>query len=149
MNKNLILLGFIVFFSCNKVSDKAHETINKSGELVGKTATEFVEGVSEGMDRSLECKISLSEALMKSGLKTGKFYVENDDKSNKDNKLVVYFIFDKDVNQKITAKIFDKKNLEMGRCNLILKGKKNEAKFFDFVFDSRSKIEVKSNIIIE
>jgi hypothetical protein len=149
MNKNLILLVLITFFSCNKVSEKAQETINKSGELVGKTATEFVEGVSEGMDRSLDCKIVLSQDLLKIGLKTGKFYIENDSELNKDNKLVVYFIFDKDVNKKITAKIFDKKNLEMGRCNIVLKGKKNEAKFFDFVFDPRSKIEVKSNIIIE
>lgn len=51
--------------SCNRISQKAKTTINKTGETVGETATEFFEGVAEGVDKTLECEIVLSDDLKK------------------------------------------------------------------------------------
>ncbi len=43
--------------SCNSVKEKTKEIINRSGETVGKTASEFIEGASEGIDKTLKCKV--------------------------------------------------------------------------------------------
>ncbi|WP_346882420.1 hypothetical protein [uncultured Algibacter sp.] len=52
----LILIFMLLFTSCDKIASKTKETINKSGETVGETATEFFEGVTEGVDKTLECE---------------------------------------------------------------------------------------------
>ena len=138
----------ILLASCGRVREKAKETINKGGETVGKTATEFFEGVSAGIDKTLECELSLSETLVSKGLKTGKFSIENT-VEGKNNQLTVYLIFDKDFNSPVTSKIFDKNGLEAGRAKIDIAGKADEAGYFDFIFDKRTNIEVKSKIILE
>jgi len=134
--------------SCGKVKEKAKETINKSGETVGKTATEFFEGVAEGIDKTLQCELSLSQSLIDKGLKTGKFAIDNAD-GGRNNQLTVYLIFDKDFKSPVTAKVFDKNGLEVGRAKIDVEGKANEAGYFDFIFDKRTYIEVKSKIVLE
>ena len=134
--------------SCSRVKERARETINKSGETVGKTATEFFEGISSGIDKTLECELSLSETLLNKGLKTGKFSIESVAGGN-NNQLTVYLIFDKDFNSQVIAKIFDKSGLEAGRAKIDIAGKADEAGYFDFVFDKRTNVEVKSKIILE
>ena len=69
----ILVLVSLLMFSCDRVKKKTKETINKSGEVVGKTATEFFEGVSEGVDKTLQCEIILSPELKEKELKTGKF----------------------------------------------------------------------------
>ncbi|MEC4004952.1 hypothetical protein OX283_009815 [Flavobacterium sp. SUN052] len=149
MKKTSLFVIIIFFFSCNKVKETAKETINKSGEAVGKTATEFVEGVTEGVDRSLDCTIKISDKLTSKGLKTGKFSIENDSLGGKNNKVVIYFIFDKNFNEEISIKTFDKKDLEAGRTKLLITGKVGEAKYYDIIFDKRTNIETKSSIKID
>ena len=139
----LMLLG-----SCGRVSEKAKETINRGGETVGKTAAEFFEGVSEGIDKTLQCELSLSESLTDNGLRTGKFTIENAE-SGRNNRLTIYLIFDKDFKLPITAKALDKNGLEVGRAKIDVEGKADEASYFDFVFDRRTYIEAKSKIILE
>jgi hypothetical protein len=143
-----ILFVLILLVSCGKVKEKAKETINKSGETVGKTATEFFEGVSEGIDKTLQCELSLSQSLIEKGLRTGKFSIENAD-GGRNNQLTVYFIFDKDLKSSVTAKVFDKNGLEIGRTKIDVEKKTDEACYFDFIFDIRSYIEVKSKIVLE
>jgi len=143
-----ILLVLVLFASCSRVKEKAKETINKSGETVGKTATEFFEGVSEGIDKTLQCEISLSNSLIDKGLKTGKFTIENAD-GGSNNQLTIYLIFDKDFKSLITAKAFDKHGLEVGRSKIDIEGKADGADYFDFTFDKRTYIEVKSKIVLE
>lgn len=143
MKKSILFIMILMFVSCNK----AKETINKSGEVVGKSATEFFGGVAEGVDKSLECELILSDEI-KDKISTGKFYIESDDSGGKDNKLVVYFIFNEDVNQDITFRITDKKELEYGRSKINVTGKKGEAAYFDVVFDKRTIIESKTKIHI-
>jgi len=143
-----ILSILMLLASCGKVKEKAKETINKSGETVGKTATEFFEGVAEGIDKTLQCELSLSQSLIDKGLKTGKFAIDNAD-GGRNNQLTVYLIFDKDFKSPVTAKVFDKNGLEVGRAKIDVEGKVNEAGYFDFIFDKRTYIEVKSKIVLE
>ena len=144
----LILSVLMVLASCGRVKEKAKETINKGGETVGKTATEFFEGVSEGIDKTLQCELSLSKSLMDKGLKTGKFAIENA-VEGRNNQLTVYLIFDKDFKSPITAKAFDKNGLEIGRVKIDVERNANEAGYFDFIFDKRAYLEVKSKIMLE
>jgi hypothetical protein len=117
--------------SCHNVSKK-----------VGETGTEVVTSIKEGIDKNLECTIELSKPLTDKGLSTGKYTINN-------STISVYFIFDKDLNDNITAKIFDSNGKEYGRINMNLTGKKGEAKFVDLAFDSRTNIESKSKLVIE
>ena len=143
-----ILLVLLLLASCGKLKNKTKATINKSGETVGKAATEFFEGVQEGIDKTLQCEVLLSESLVDKGLRTGKFSIESAEEGN-NNRLVIYLIFDKDFNSPITAKVFDKNGLETGRSKVNAAGKADEAMYVDFVFDKRSHIEVKSKIVLE
>ncbi|MFP9098617.1 hypothetical protein ACLI09_06140 [Flavobacterium sp. RHBU_24] len=133
--------------SCNKVKDKTKETLNKGGEAVGEMATEFTEGVTEGVERTLDCKIVLSEELKAGGISYGKFHIENDSLGN-DNKLVIYIITEKDYKGNLTFKVTDKKGVEFGRQQLALDAKAGAAGYYDVVFDPRTDIEVKSTIEI-
>ncbi|GAB5526697.1 MAG: hypothetical protein Roseis2KO_45690 [Roseivirga sp.] len=150
--KNLtILLSLLICFtlSCNKVKNKTKDVINKSGEVVGKGASEFVEGVSEGIDRTLDCEIKLSAELTDRGLQTGKFSIENQSQGGENNQLTLYIILDKDFDGSLLVKAFDKRGLEVGRSKLLVSGKAGDASYYDFAFDKRTYIEVKSKITIE
>ena len=138
------LVALMLLVSCGRVK----ETINKGGETVGKTATEFFEGLSEGIDKTLQCELSLSESLTDNGLKTGKFMIENAE-GGRNNQLTVYLIFDRDFKASVSAKAFDKNGLEVGRAKIDVEGKADEAGYFDFIFDRRTYIEVKSRIVLE
>lgn len=134
-------------FSCNRAKEKAKEAINKTGETVGKGVSEFADGVKEGVTKTFDCKVLLSNDLTSKGVSAGKFSIESD--STNDNKLVVYLIFDKDFNQPIRAKVFDVDNKEYGRTSVAVTGKAGEARFIDFVFDRRTDIETRSKIVLE
>jgi hypothetical protein len=151
MKKVLILFGALLMFafSCDRVKEKTKETLNKSGETIGEGATEFFEGVSEGVDRTLQCEISISQKLLNKGLSTGKFSIENSKIGGENNVLVLYIIFEDDFTDTLTAKAYDKQNLETGRAKLKVEAKAGDAGYFDFVFDERTYIEVKSKIIID
>ncbi len=133
--------------SCNKVKEKTKETINKGGETVGEMATEFTEGVTEGVERNLDCKVVVSEGLKAQGISTGKYHIENDS-LGKDNKLVIYIITEKAFKGTVTFKINDKKGVEFGRQELQLNANAGAAGYYDVVFDPRTDIEVKSTIEI-
>ena len=77
------------------MKETTKEVINKSGETVGKATTEFAEGVTEGIDRSLDCELKLSEKLIGKGLQTGKFSIKNDSLGHTNNVLSLYVIFNK------------------------------------------------------
>lgn len=149
--KQLILITLLSIFaiSCDTVKRKTKQAINKGGETVGKTATEFIEGVTEGVDLTLQCELLLSQDLMDQGLKTGKFSIDDGIEGGNENKLILYLIFDKDFNDTMMARVFDKNGLEIGRTKLKVEGQAGDAGYYDFVFDKRTYIEVKSKITIE
>ncbi|MEY5046737.1 MAG: hypothetical protein RLZZ175_96 [Bacteroidota bacterium] len=147
--QSIVCILLISLLACDKVKEKTKQTINEGGEVVGKTATEFVEGVSEGIDKTLECKIELQPSVSSAGLKTGSFSIQSDSTGGKNNLLTIYFIFDKDFKKEVLVKAFDKSGLEIGRSKQTITAKAGEAKYFDFKFDKRTYIEAKSKITVE
>ncbi len=144
-----VILSLIIFtLSCDRIKDSTKQSINKGGEVVGQTATEFIEGVSEGVDKTLQCTLTFSEDLKSSGISHGKFSINSDGNGN-NNIVAVYIIFDKDYSGPITAKVFDKGGLENGRCKVEVQANSGEARYIDFNFDSRCDIEAKSTIRFE
>lgn len=139
----------IAITSCSHAEKRAKEVINKTGEAVGKTATEFIEGVTEGIDKTLQCEIILSQTLKDNGLQYGKFEINSDTQGGHNNILTLYIIFNKDFKGNIIAKVFDKSGIECGRTLVNVDMKAGEAKYYDFSFDKRTQVEVKSRITIE
>jgi hypothetical protein len=137
----------MLFISCTKVKDKAKDTLNEGGEIVGKAVTEVAEGITEGVDRTLDCTLKLSPDLKARGLHHGKFSVESDS-GGSNNKLSVYLITDSAFSDTLFLKVYDKTGAEMGRMKQHVWGNAGDAKFHDFVFDKRTHIEVRSRIEI-
>ncbi|WP_296384272.1 hypothetical protein [Winogradskyella sp.] len=148
--KQLIAISiiFLLISSCNRIANKTKEGINKGGEVVGETATEFFEGVSEGVDKTLECEILLSKKLKNSGLNTGAYDIESVNNGN-NNKLTLYIIFNNDFNKTVMAKAYNKNKLEIGRARTTIIGKKGDAGYFNFEFDKRTDIGFRNRITIE
>ncbi len=145
----VIVSVLIIILSCSRIKSKTKETLNKGGEIVGKTATEFVEGVTEGVERTLDCCIVISDDLIYRGVSTGKYYIENSHSNGNCNKLTLYIISEKDFKGRLLAKVYDKKKLECGRKYVNVSFNAGEAKYVDFVFDKRTSIEMRSRITIE
>lgn len=149
MKTFILTLCIVGLVSCSKISEKTKETINQGGEVVGKTATEFIEGVGTGIEETLSLAIVVSDTLTKQGLHTGKYYVTSSDKGT-DHVLNIYLIFDKSMSKRsVVVKAFDKDGVEMGRVVSEIQGAKDEAKYLEIVFDHRTNLENKGKITIE
>jgi len=142
------LTVIVILTSCNRVKQGAKGTINKTGQVVGTGASEFFGGVKEGVDRTFQCTVSLSDSLKMKGLDIGKFAI-TDSNTNNDYMLTCYFIFNKDFKQTIMVKVLDKTGKEYGRAKMDIQGIKGDAKYCDFNFDKRTDIESKSTFIME
>ena len=142
----ILFITSVFIFSCNKSNTK--DKINEVGDATGQVLGEFVKGVSSGVENAFDVKIDLPQNLIDKGFKLGKCSVM-DDSLGTDNLLVVYIIFEKDYEGKITSKAFDNQGLEMGRTSTLVLGKKDEARFFDFHFDKRTNIDGDSKITVE
>jgi hypothetical protein len=145
---SILFIFLCITFACNNIKNKTKEAIKETGQAVGSSTTEFINAVSEGIDKALNCELLISKQLIDKGLSTGKFKIENTEKDIK-NKLSIYFIYKNDLNINITISISDSKGLEYGRINQRISGKANNAGFVDFIFDKRTNIESKSIIKIE
>ncbi len=141
----LLLLLFSLHIACN--SDDIRSHINKAGEMAGETAGGFAAGVSSGVGKAFEMKVTLSDSLKAAGLSLGK--VSMNDSAGNDNILTVYMIFSRDFSNTITAKVFDKENVEMGRVKTKVEKMKEEAGFVDFHFDPRTNMDSDCKVILE
>tara|TARA_R110002074_G_C12271671_1_gene642234 strand:- start:237 stop:689 length:453 start_codon:yes stop_codon:yes gene_type:complete len=147
-NKLIFVSTIFLLVSCNRIANKTKESINKSGEVVGETATEFFEGITEGVDKTLECEILLSEQLKNKGLKTGAYNIDAQSINN-NNKLTLYLIFNQNFSKELVAKAYNKNGLEIGRAKSKVNATKGDAGYFDFKFDERTDIGFRSKIRIE
>lgn len=142
----LSMISIIFFGQCS--SESAKKNISKAGDVAGQAVGEFVSGVSTGVQKAFDMTVDLPKNLETKGLKFGKITVKNDTEGT-DNLLTIYFIFDKDFDEVVVAKVFDRKGLEMGRARQKVTGAKGDAKFIEFHFDKRTNIDVDSKITIE
>lgn len=137
-----------ILSSCDRTKDKAKDIIKGSGEIVGKTISEFGKGVTEGVEETFEVKITETEELKNKGIELGKINFENDSVGT-DNVLNVYMIFNKNFNDTIRIKVYDNNNLEMGRSRQSINAKAGDASFYNFHFDKRTNIDSDSKITME
>jgi hypothetical protein len=144
----ILSLIIIICCSCNWAKEKTKDTVNKTGEVVAKAGSEFVDGVSKGVEKTFKNKVIISDELIKQGLKVGKIIINSTD-STRDNILTTYLIFDKSMEKKLTVKVMNQEGQEYGRVSQQIKGQKDEAKYLDFVFDKRTNIDGKGTITIE
>ena len=145
-----VLLFTVIFLSaaCNSFKEKSKNTINKAGEVVAKAGSEFADGVQKGVERTFNTQAVLSADLTGKGLQTGKIIINSTDSST-DNIVSAYLIFNGDINQPVTLKVFSDAGLEYGRVTQTLKGTKGEARYVDFIFDKRTNIDGKGNVSFE
>ncbi|MES2767215.1 MAG: hypothetical protein V4642_15170 [Bacteroidota bacterium] len=143
----LLTTSLLIFTSCDEVKQKTKSAINKTGETVAKGTSEFVNGVSKGIDETYESKVEISQDLKSKGLDIGKFKIT--DRSDSAQTLSAYLITNKDINDTLLVKVFDKEGREYGRSLLSVNEKSGMAKYYDFPFEKQVNIESKSTFIIE
>ena len=123
-----LLILTLVLVSCNWTKQKAKDTVNKAGEVVAKTGSEFVSGVSKGIEKTFQNQVVISDQLKESGLRTGKIIIHGTD-SSVDNILSAYLIFDGNIDQNITIKAISEERPRIWKsyaaCNSPKKGKPN------------------------
>lgn len=140
-----LLFSCILFASCN--GDNVNEKIQKVSVKAGQAVSEVAKGVSKGVKSSYGVTITKKDSNALKTIDIGKVILKS--KDGTDNMLSIYFIFNKDFSRKLLIKAYDNKGLEMGRSGLLVKGKKDEARFIDFIFDKRTNIDNDSKITIE
>ena len=148
MNKIVTLLFVFILMACNGVSKKTEQTLNKVGEAAGKGAGELIDGISKGLESSFDVEIELSEKLKSTGLTIGKKVISSAN-GGTDNWVAVYFIFDQNFKDTITAKVFDPEANEYGRTTAIVNATAGNTFFVDFYFDKRTNIDAKSVLVLE
>ena len=134
--------------SCNWTKDKSKKAIHKTGEIIGKTGSEFGDVVYKGVKKTFENEVKISAQLKAQGLDLGEVLINSTD-STIDNILTAYIIFNDNFDQEVTIKIFNENGKEYGRSKKYLTGEKDDAKHFDLIFNKHVNIEPKSSIIIE
>ena len=92
--KYVYLLLVVTVASCNWAKEKAKATVNKTGEVVARTGSEFASGVSKGVEKTFQNTVVYSDRLKNKGLKTGKIIIRGTDTST-DNVLSTYFIWNR------------------------------------------------------
>ena len=144
----LLILSTGLLTSCNWFKQKTKDTVNKSGEIVAKTGSEFVDGVSKGVEKTFQNTVIFSDKLQKDGLRAGKIIINSSDTSV-DNILTAYLIFENDIDENVTVKVFNENGLEYGRVSQKVKGQKGDAKYVDLVFDKRTNIDGRGKVTFE
>ena len=146
--KQFLFLSALIFLVSACSHESVKEKVNTVGDAAGETAGEFLKGVGSGMDKAFEVKVSSPKYISDKGLEFSKVTI-NSAGEGIDNMLNVYVIFKKDFSGKLTAKVFDTKEKEVGRVALQVEGKAEDAKYIDFEFDPRTNIDSDFKIIIE
>lgn len=143
---SLLLILFLVSSTqtdCNRIKKKTKDAINKTGETVGKGASEFFDGMAEGVNQSFACRVEFSDELKARGLGYGKIRI-NSGPDASDNILSIYLSFEEAYSGDLQVSVKDQSGAEYGRSQASIAAKKGEARFVDFVFDKRTDIETRS-----
>lgn len=142
----MCMVGMISLTACSGGAVK--DGINKAGDVAGQAAGEFVEGAAHGVEKSFELNPVLAPTLQQKGISLGSYNVTSDSLGN-DNVLTLYVIFDQPYSGALTAKVFDHKQLEMGRATVETTAAKGEAKYVEFAFDPRADIDSDTKVTLE
>jgi hypothetical protein len=146
MHYIILFIIFFAFTACNTIEQKAKQVANKTGEVAGETASEFVEGVSDGIDKTMKCHITVDSVLSAKGISFGKHSIESKS-TGTDNRLSIYLIFDQDFEGEIRAAAFNEDGDEIGRSKLALSSVAGEAEYYNFNFNDATNLDAKCRVI--
>lgn len=144
----LFLLISTAISSCDWAKDKTKNAVNKAGEIVGKTGSEFGDGIYKGVKKTFENEVKISDELKAKGLELGEVLINSTD-STTDNILTAYVIFNDNFEEEITIKVINENGKEYGRLTEKIKAEKGKARHIDFTFEKHVNIGTKGNITIE
>ncbi|MBK9147008.1 MAG: hypothetical protein IPM12_04200 [Flavobacteriales bacterium] len=137
-----------VLAGCGRVAEGTKGALNKGGEIAGTAATEVVEGLASGVEKTWSVDVKLSEQLVDQGLSLGKTLIESDSAGN-NNVLVVYLKAAKPFEGTVTGVAFDEQGLEYGRCATALNLAPNTADYYTLRFQGRTDLERKSRVVLQ
>lgn len=144
----LVFILSISLVGCGRVVDGTKGALNKGGELAGSAATEVIEGVASGVERSWGLTIEPSQELLARGLVVGKVQVETNSVGSA-NTLILYLSADRSIQDKLHATAFDEEGREMGRSTFVVDLPAGGADFHTILFQDRTDLERKSRIVIK
>ena len=144
----LLIMLTLALASCHWAKQKTKETVNKTGEVVAKAGSEFVNGVSKGIEKTFQNEVVFSEPLRRQGLKSGKIIIHGTD-SSADNILTTYLILDENFDHNVTIRVISDEGQEYGRATQHISGQKGDAKYVDFIFDKRTNIDGRGKLLFE
>lgn len=142
-----LVAAALLVSSCNWAETKTKQALNKGGELAGSAATEVIEGVTTGVERTWKVEVELSSELKARGLQLGRTQVVSDEQG-RDNRLVIYLSTDKGLRDTLSAIALDKDMLEMGRTTLVVDAPPNSGDHYVLQFQDRTDLERKSRVVI-
>lgn len=149
LNFSVLALSILsILTSCHWASEKTHTTINKAGEFVGKTSSEFGDGIYKGVKETFDNQIIISDELKAKGIDIGEVSITSSD-SSEDNVLKTYIIFNDNIDTKVMIKLFNDKGKEYGRLKQEIKGEKGDARHIKFIFDKEVSIGSKGKVSFE
>ena len=144
----LALPATLIVSSCGQLKEKTKETANKAAETAAKAGSEVVDGASKGIEKAFSNELVVSPALKEKGLQVGKTSTRSS-ANGTDDIITAYLIFNNDLKQIITVKVFTADGTEYGRTSIEVAGAKGEAKYVDFTFDPRTNIDGRGKITFE
>lgn len=143
-----VWLCVLLLSSCDWAGRKGKEALNKGGELAGTAATEVIEGVTTGVERTWKVDVQLSPELVHRGLILGRTQVMADE-AGQDNRLVVYLSTEQGLTDTLSAIAYDKDGLEIGRTRLALQAPPHSGEHYELRFQDRTELGRKSRVVIQ
>jgi hypothetical protein len=143
-----LTLAVLVSGLCACSGSTVKEGIKKAGDAAGQAAGEFAESAANGIEKSFALNPILDPALQAKGIALGSYNVSSDS-TGTDNVLTLYIIFNEAFQGGMMAKVFDHKQLEMGRSAVTVAAAKGEAKYIDFHFDPHANIDSDTKVTLE
>jgi|JI9StandDraft_1071089.scaffolds.fasta_scaffold185203_3 hypothetical protein len=143
----IVIILSIAAVGCGRVVDGTKGALNKGGEIAGSAATEVIEGVASGVQRSWGLTIEPSQDLVARGLVVGKVQVETNSAGSA-NTLIIYLSTDRSIQDTLHATAFDEEGREMGRSAFAVDLPAGSADFHTILFQERTDLERKSRVVI-
>ncbi len=142
----LLAITLFTLTGCQQIKDKSKAAIKEGGNAVGQGASQFVDGVKDGVDLTFQSQIVVDSGLVHAGFRTGKFSIAKPDSVYI---LTVYGIYDRTVDRELFVRVYDEKGQEYGRGHTHATGHTGEAGYIDFRFDPRTDIESRSKFVLQ
>ncbi len=140
-----LILSLALLAACGRVADGTRDALNKGGEMAGSAATEVIEGVATGVEKSWAMDVWLSDRLKAARLGIGKTMVESGALGN-DNRLLIYLTADSAFADTLRAVAYDQDGTEMGRAHAAVALSAGSADYIELIFQDRTDLERKSRI---